>query len=140
MIRNHNIYSLVEPKELTSLTRGSNQKGVLLVYHVDDKDHLDFLAKIISSIHLKMEEVMLLELKEFQVANLSTFIQENELTSIIIFGLELKNLCLNVDALKYDVFRIGVSQYLSADSLWQVSQSKEKKKNLWLGLKEIFGV
>ncbi|MGK0387822.1 MAG: hypothetical protein ACI94Y_000548 [Maribacter sp.] len=120
--------------------KGSNHKGVLLAYDVDDKDHLDFLSKILSAVQLDFDKILTLEMKGRETFKIPTTIDNRKIDTVIIFGLNPKQLCINFLSTIYKIEKMKETKFLFADNLYSISTSKELKKKLWLSLKELFEV
>ncbi len=120
--------------------QGSNQKGILFVYAVDDKDHHDFLMKIIGAINCENSEVLQLTLKKNSNVSLIPFLKENSIEKVVVFGIEPHRFCLNVEYSKYGILHLDGIRFLIADGLGRVGNEKDLKKHLWIGLKEMFGI
>ncbi len=137
---NHTIYTVQESEKFAKNIVGSNQKGVLFVYLLNDKDHLDFLYKIISAINFTKDDVLLMHCQENTNIHLIPYLKENEISSVVILGMDPIKLCINVESNMYNPFTINGIQFLIGDALSSIATQKELKKNLWIGLKELFGV
>ena len=71
---------------------------------------------------------------------LPQIIENKNIDKIIVFGIHPKNLCLNTVFSKYNISHIRDYDVLFADKLVEIQESKELKKNLWICLKDLFGV
>lgn len=136
----YTVYPVISGNELKKQFSGSNQNGVLFVYNTDDKVHLDFLNKILSAIELNTNEVLFLELEDSQIVKLPNMADEFSIEKIIVFDILPKRICINSSCMKYDIFGLDQTKLLFADSLNEIKSNKELKKNLWICLKEMFGV
>lgn len=120
--------------------KGSNHKGILLVYNMDDNDHLGFLSKILSAVQLEFDKILVLEMNKKEIFKIPTTVNNSKISTVIIFGLHSKQLCINFLSTKYKVEEIKERKFLFADNLGTISANKELKKKLWLSLKDLFGV
>lgn len=136
----YKIYPVDLPLDSNNRIKGSNHKGVLLVYDMDDKDHLDFLSKILSAVQLEFDKILSLEMNKKELFKYPTTIDNNKVDTVIIFGLDPNQLCINFLNTKYNIEKMNDSKFLFADNLSSISANKELKKKLWLSLKELFGV
>lgn len=136
----YNIYPVNLAFDEENRIIGSNQKGILIVYATGDKVHLDFLNKILSAIEISMDNVLTLAIKEQETIKIQENFGGQPISKILVFGILPKRICLNSIVEKYMVTEIKDTKVIFADSLEQVKNTKELKKNLWLSLKELFGV
>jgi hypothetical protein len=136
----YKIYPVDLPLDSNNRIKGSNHKGVLLVYDIDDNDHLDFLSKILSAVQLDFDKILTLEMKGRETFKIPTIIDEIKIDTVIIFGLNPKQLCINFLNTRYKIEQMKGTKFLFADNLDTISNDKELKKKLWLSLKELFEV
>lgn len=136
----YNIYPVEIASDLKECITGSNRKGILIVYTLDDKGSLDFLKKILSAVEVNINEVLSLVLKGAEIVKIPDHYDNEKITKILVFGALSKRICLNSIVSKYKVTEIKDIKVIFADSLVEIQNNKELKKNLWLSLKDLFGV
>lgn len=136
----YNIYPVEIASDVKERITGSNQKGILIVYALDDKDHLDFLNKILAAIEINANQILSLVLEGEEIVKLPEYYDSNKITKILVFGTHPKRICFNSIVTKYNVTEIKDMKVIFADSLDKIQSTKELKKNLWLSMKDLFGV
>ena len=136
----YNIYPVETASDVKEQITGSNQKGILIVYALDDKDSLDFLNKILSAVEVNSNEILSLTLKGAEIVKIPDYYDNKKIAKILVFGPLSQQICFNSIVTKYKVSKIKDMKVIFADSLAEIQNTKELKKNLWLSLKDLFGV
>ena len=80
----YNIYPVKMASNVQDCITGSNQKGILIVYAVDDKDYLDFLNKILSAIEINANEILSLTLKGEEIVKIPVSYTHLTLPTILL--------------------------------------------------------
>jgi len=134
------IYPVLSDKDLLKIISGSNQNAVLFVHNSDDKDHMELLLKILSAIGYSKDNILMMELPFGMNARIPSLFDAKALDKIVLLGIHPKRLCFNMVSSKYETLEIKGQELLLADSLADIAKHKELKRNLWIALKEMFGV
>jgi hypothetical protein len=130
-------------------TEGSNQQGVLILFH--DKassrlqaEHKQLLEKILKAIHLTFEDIALcnwapLEITFEKQSNIFESIQKIKSDKILVFGDLPLAWSLSHFFQKYHITREAEGKkLLLADDLLKIAQNRELKVQLWNSLQKMF--
>ncbi|MGE5107281.1 MAG: hypothetical protein ACM3H8_07040 [Sphingobacteriales bacterium] len=121
---------------------GENKKGILIL--VEDKTapflneiSFRFLLNILTACKLNMADVALINKTNLKIPLIQAI---NELTvkTILIFGIESREMNLPIDFPHYQVQKHGNLSYLTSDDFETLEADKQRKGKLWLCLKKIF--
>jgi DNA polymerase III psi subunit len=96
------------------------------------------LIKILQSVGLQLDEVDLVNLNNIKRINYVDILKEKELNQLISFGIDLRELDLQIPLLAYEVKKVEGIALLLADSLTELEINTDKKKMLWKALKQMF--
>ncbi|MCU0445027.1 MAG: hypothetical protein MUE85_08915 [Microscillaceae bacterium] len=96
-----------------------------------------FLEKILQAVNVPLLKTRLINLKFPEPEDTFQKLIEIPSEKIISFGANLQHLNLNTSE-QYQLKYVGDLTCLYADSLAEISESKEKKKQLWDALKAMF--
>ncbi len=131
----------------------SNQSDLLIVYKgiKGDKkaefssfsdnektEHIEFLTNILKAIGKKIENVSRLNVTHSKECRLKDVENIARFKQIVIFGLEPKDLGLQIQVPKYELFQWGDCTYLFSDSFESLLANKDKKIKLWKNLQSLF--
>jgi DNA polymerase III psi subunit len=98
----------------------------------------EFLEKILKAVHIKIEEIKVINVASPKPENYFESLQELPAKRVINFGTSFEKINLPLHFDKYmPVAQQGIT-FLMADSLDTISQDLEKKKQLWKALQQIF--
>lgn len=123
---------------------GNNKKKVTVLlrdtHHTFLSDeYFPFFSKIIQSCQLNIEDIALVNVAQVPELNLSMIEEHLKPKKILLFGRALdKKLGVNLE--KYKVEMTEKHFFLLADELKKLKESKEAKRDLWKGLKEMFDI
>ena len=135
-----NLYIVSDEKKSDLNFRGSNQKGLVIVYRADNIPLYEpFLAKILNAVQYDLQQdTTLIELREnqnFSFKNISNSLSPKHLISL---GVTPKNLGLNLTDQLYKPRNIENCCFLFTDKLSEIADDKNKKSALWGCLQTMF--
>lgn len=121
---------------------GENKKGIFIL--VEDKTapflnepSFQFLLTILTACKLNMADVALIN-KAALTIPFTEAIKELSAKTILLFGIEAKEMNLPIDFPHYQVQKHGSLIYLTADDFETLGTDQQRKGKLWLCLKKIF--
>jgi hypothetical protein len=97
-----------------------------------------FLEKVLGAVHIDLETVKVINTAFLQPEDDFGSLQNMPSEKIINFGADWQKVNLKINPPKYKPIPSGQVQVLNADALTEINLSKELKKQLWEGLKEMF--
>ncbi|MDO1446641.1 hypothetical protein Q0590_10290 [Rhodocytophaga aerolata] len=120
-----------------------NRNKVMILFFNEESLYLKkneeaLLQKILSAVHLKLEEVDLVNLNNIRRIDYIDMLKDKVLNQLISFGISLTELNLQIHLIKYQVEKIEGIDMLLADSLSVLEYDQDLKKQLWKCLKEMF--
>ena len=137
----------VEKKEITPVENlnflGANKKNIVVIVndpdatHLDDED-LNFLVGIISACKLTMADLAIINYSHNPTLTYKLLMEKFKPEKIIFFGMDPHSLDFPLTFPNYQLQKYNHQQYLSAPSLQELATDKEKKKQLWECLKQMF--
>ena len=95
------------------------------------------LAKILGAVKLRLEDVDLVNVNNHR-DTLIEILRDKMANQIISFGIELRDLDIQVPLEAYRVQRVEGIDILLADSLFELQLNTDKKKMLWQALQGMF--
>jgi DNA polymerase III psi subunit len=96
------------------------------------------LQKILAAVHLKLEDVDLVNLNNIRQIDSMDILKDKVLNQLISFGISLTELNLQIHLLKYQLETVEGIKMLLADNLSFLEHDMDAKKQLWKCLKEMF--
>ena len=119
----------------------SEQKQILVLYQ-DDKDQqelLDLLKKILIAIQLDIDkDIILVRSKKEDLYSFIRMRTKIEIKQILVFGLNAKQLGLNIQAELYQILSFEACQFLFVDALSKIATDQKLKGALWTCLQSMF--
>lgn len=130
-----------EPVYLKPLpTEGSNLKHCLILVESEadvlEADLKALLEKIMASVKRSMADVLLVNVKNADTAQIEALLSEQNHRHLIAFGTQ--KVSTLIDANTYELTQVGHKSYLKADALPAISAEVALKKALWAALKAMF--
>jgi hypothetical protein len=121
---------------------GENKKGILILVEDNSATFLNensfqFLLNILTACKLNMGDVALIN-KTAVNTPLTDVIKELSCKTILLFGIEARDMNLPIDFPHYQVQKHGNITYLSGNEFEMLEADKQLKGKLWLCLKKIF--
>ncbi|EAY31568.1 hypothetical protein [Microscilla marina] len=102
-----------------------------------DEAQRELLAKILQSVKLSLLKAKVINVENFDPTAPPQLIFLSE--KVISFGVDLSSYGHLLNAEKYQVTPLKEHQYIMADTLGEIAEDKQKKIQLWQGLKQMFG-
>ena len=100
--------------------------------------HETLLVNILKSIGLTLNDIELVNLNNIKRVDYVEILKEKTLNQFISFGIDLRELQINVPLTAYKVQRVEEINMLLADSFHELVLNTEKKRLLWTCLKQMF--
>ncbi len=110
----------------------TNQKTVYL-----NPEEEVLLTKILTAVKLRLEQVELVNVHNHK-NTLIEILKDKMVHQIISFGIELRDLDIQIPLQPYRVTRVEGIDILLADSLFELQLNTDKKKLLWQSLQGMF--
>jgi DNA polymerase III psi subunit len=123
--------------------RPINKSKVMILFFNEQSPYLRrneeaLLQKILAAVHLKIEDVDLVNLNNIRQIDYMDMLKDKVLNQLISFGISLTELNLQIHLLKYQLETVEGIKMLLADSLSFLEHDLDAKKQLWKCLKEMF--
>jgi len=120
--------------------RGNFANGVLVLHEEEalDAEVMDMLVKMINAVGHSMNEIGMLSSKELEGRSLEEFYELNA-HKVLKFG-RIKHAINAMPASDYQIHTEKETEYLFADSLSDITGSKDLKAKLWNTLKVLFNI
>ena len=133
------IINIKNAEKILSDCQGNSASAIFIGFLKEDEAKLDFLTKILSAVKLNLntDVCYLIKTKENDFS-FSTLNVDNRFDKAIFFGIPPQKVGLQINYLKYRLFKISNCQYLFADDLSTIAQNQQKKKLLWQALQVLF--
>jgi DNA polymerase III psi subunit len=121
----------------------ANKSKVMILFFNEQSPYLRrneeaLLQKILAAVHLKIEDVDLVNLNNIRQIDYMDMLKDKVLNQLISFGISLTELNLQIHLLKYQLETVEGIKMLLADSLSFLEHDLDAKKQLWKCLKEMF--
>ena len=133
------------PASKTVPILGKNAKNILVI--VDKKDapflpdnELSFLTNILSACQLGLTDVGIVNWQKIEPQTSSTLFEQVEGKQVILFGTRLSEFGIPDNTQHYTIIKNDARQFVVAPSLTEIENNKEAKKQLWMALKQLFGI
>lgn len=133
------VYNINNPNDNIDIIYNNDISNTIIFIKSSDKDHLDFLTKILGAIQFDItKDIVLIEKLNTEKISLINIIKKYNINKIILFNIPQKDLGLSFQLPNYRPLKVNNSTFLLADSLNQISKNKVKKKELWTALQQMF--
>ena len=133
-----------QKKETAIKFLGENRKGILIM--VDDntspflnENAFNLLLNILNACKLNMGDVALINKQGLKTV-FTDVVKELESKTVILFGIEAREMNLPIDFPHYQVQKHGAVTYVTSNDFETLEKDKQQKGKLWLCLKKIFEV
>jgi DNA polymerase III psi subunit len=100
--------------------------------------HETLLVNILKAVGLTLEDIELVNLNNIRRVDYAEILREKTLHQFISFGIDLRELQLNIPLTAYKVQKVEDIQMLLADSFHELQLNTDKKRLLWTCLKQMF--
>jgi DNA polymerase III psi subunit len=132
-----------QPPVSASQPRPVNKSKVMILFFNEQSIYLKrneeaLLQKILAAVHLKLEDVDLVNLNNIRQIDSMDILKDKVLNQLISFGISLTELNLQIHLLKYQLETVEGIKMLLADNLSFLEHDMDAKKQLWKCLKEMF--
>jgi hypothetical protein len=124
---------------------GKGGKNILIVVNqatapfLPDSE-LAFLTKVLTACQLGLLDVAIVNWQKAPHQDAEAMIAQFGATAIILFDVEATHFHLPSGLPFYSVHADGDRCYITAPALAQIEKTKEAKGQLWLALKQLFGI
>jgi hypothetical protein len=124
---------------------GNNKKNILIVVDYQDITHLpdeelDFLSTILTACKLTLDDVAIVNRKNFPGDNYKNFISNYSSKIVLLFGISPDSFGLPVDFPPFQVQSFANCTFLYSPSMEERKNDSLYKSKLWVCLRRIFGV
>ncbi|MBI2729703.1 MAG: hypothetical protein HYX40_02955 [Sphingobacteriales bacterium] len=121
---------------------GENKKSILILVQDPASPFLNetsfnLLLNILTACKLNMGDVALINNSKLS-AELSEVLKKLSAKTVLLFGIEAREMNLPIDFPHYQVQKHGSITYLSSNDFEGLEADKQQKGKLWLCLKKIF--
>jgi hypothetical protein len=100
--------------------------------------HETLLVNILKAVGLTLNDIELVNLNNIKRVDYVEILKEKTLNQFISFGIDLRELQINVPLTAYQVQRVEEINMLLADSFHELVLNTDKKRLLWTCLKQMF--
>ncbi|PWJ42093.1 hypothetical protein [Sediminitomix flava] len=123
---------------------GENKRNILVIVDYKESDfykskEFQLLLKIMEAVNVTLHEFVLVNLNENKEISFKKLKEQFIPTKVFYYSDLDKNTYMG-DLIKYDIVEKGEFQLISSDSLTQLQNDVEKKKQLWGVLRKTFSV
>jgi len=124
---------------------GKNGKHILIVVNKADAPYLpdnelSFLTNVLSACQLGLMDVAIVNWNHLEEKNPEFLFQQLKSRQVILFDVEPSAFDLPTNLQQYAVAKNDMHQFVAAPSLSEIEKNKEAKKQLWMALKQLFGI
>ena len=140
------IFQATEYNAHSGSRRGENQRKILILFAAeeDTEEFNAFLAKILAAVNLDLQkDVLLLPFPEGEQIHLSSILRQEEVATVMVFGISLNSLGVHLATPLYHPLASGSIRWLLAHSLTDIHAErqqggKQKAGALWRALQSLF--
>ena len=142
-VNEHKIIPVEDTKELIFL--GSNKKNILIcvkypsVPHIPE-EQLSFLVTMLSACKLSLEDIAIVNLKNFTGESYKKIISKFQPALSFLFGIEPSEFGLPVNFPAFQLQAFNNCSFLYTPSLDELESDKLLKSKLWVCLRKIFSI
>lgn len=134
------MFLVPEPALKTWRNTDTNALKAVIVCKALSENDRELLGKILGALSVTENEVLIVDAAGEGANNFSDIKRQTGVNKYIVFGMLPLEIGLNIKPLMYQpVNMLGVS-ILFADGLPELAKDPQKKKALWLALKDIFAI
>lgn len=101
---------------------------------------LEFLTKILTACQLSLADVAIVNWNRLPQPDADALATEFRAREIILFAIAPVLFGLSSSTPMYTVLGLGNRQFAVAPALGEIEKSREAKQQLWMALKQLFGV
>lgn len=144
-------HSLVEgtaramPQTPRVASLGKAGKGILIVVNKPEVPYLpdgelEFLTKVLSACQFSLADVAIVNWAKMPHPDAGAVMEQFGATAVILFDLEPSLFGLPPGQQAYAVYSTNGRKFVAAPPLHQIEKTKEAKGQLWVALKQLFGL
>ena len=144
-------HSLVEspakalPQQPSAPFLGKGEKNILLVVNKTNAPflpdgELDFLTKILTACNLGLADVAIINWARMPHRDTEALRKQFDAKKIILFGAESEPFGLPAGLAPYTIHETKDVAFVTAPPLKEIEKTKEAKHQLWMALKQLFGL
>ena len=124
---------------------GKNGKHILILVNNTDvpylpDNELSFLTNVLSACQLGLMDVAIVNWSKLEDENPGELFNQLKSRQVILFDVKPSAFGLPSNLQPYIVAKDDVHQFVAAPSLSAIEANKEAKKQLWMALKQLFGI
>ena len=124
---------------------GKNEKNILIVVSKTNTPYLPdnelaFLTNILSACQLGLMDVAIVNWKNINTHTADDLFNQLNTRKIILLDVDPSAFGLPGNRQQYTVIKDDVHQFVAAPSLSEIEKNIEAKKQLWMALKQLFGI
>ena len=124
---------------------GKNEKNILVIVNNNDApflpdNELSFLTNVLSACQLGLMDVAIVNWQNIAEKDFETVAEQLKSKSVMLFDTDPSEFGLSNNIQPYTVARTERHQFAVAPSLSEIEKNKEAKKQLWMALKQLFGI
>jgi hypothetical protein len=124
---------------------GKNEKNILIIVNNNDApflpdNELSFLTNVLSACQLGLTDVAIVNWQNKAEKDFETVTEQLKSKSVMLFDTDPSEFGLSNNIQPYTVTRTESHQFAVAPSLSEIEMNKEAKKQLWMALKQLFGI
>ncbi|HET7899093.1 MAG TPA: hypothetical protein VFL47_15510, partial [Flavisolibacter sp.] len=124
---------------------GKNGKQILIVVNQPDVPYLpdselSFLTKILTACQLGLVDVAIVNWSKTAQSPASAIIEQLKAKAVILFDVDPTLFGLPANLSPYSVMGTDEIKFVAAPALQQIEKTREAKNQLWMALKQVFGL
>lgn len=124
---------------------GKNGKNILIVVNKNDAPflpdkELSFLTNVLLACQLGLADVAIINWNKLAEKNVDEIFEQLKSKDVLLFNTDPSLFGLPENVEQYAVRKTEGRQFVVAPSLTEIEKNKEAKKQLWLSLKQLFGI
>jgi hypothetical protein len=115
------------------------QKIVIVLSASDFATAQPFLEKMLGAAQKNLlNDTLVLQIADAPRVNITQHLRTRQPDQVFVFGLSPAQICLNIEAVKYQPLFFQNIRFLFADSLVVLEPNKDLKSKLWTAMKALF--
>ena len=124
---------------------GKNAKQILIVVNKEDApflpdNELSFLTNVLSACQLGLMDVAIVNWQNLPEKNPAVLFEQLSSKAVLLFDVTPTAFGLPTSLQPYTIAKTETHQFVVAPSLGEIEKNKEAKKQLWMALKQLFGI
>ena len=124
---------------------GKNEKNILIVVNNESApfmpdNELSFLTTVLLACQLGLMDVAIVNWHQLKEKSAEALFEQLQSQKVLLFDTDPPHFGLPENIQPYAINKVESRQYVVAPSLSDIEKNKEAKKQLWLALKQLFGI